>query len=176
MRSHKSEMSSWSVRGLYLFAFLLVFWPLADLVTNTLPFQIGSVRWRYGFGGLMAGFLHTPILGLVLATLVAFWHRSRATLRALGFLELLASILLVVVMVTFALDALQLRGTRPPESLPSFTAGAIIAEAKHCTAFLALLLLGVGSWRTAAKMQPARSAASATGGLMASSARAQARS
>jgi len=176
MRSHKSEMSSWSVRGVYLFAFLLVFWPLADLVTNTLPFQTGSVRWRYGFGGLMAGFLHTPILGLVLATLVAFWRRSRATLRALAFLELLATILLVVVMVTFALDALQLRGTRPPASLPSFTAGAIIAEAKHFTAFLALLLLGVGSWRTAAKLRPARGAASAASGLVAPSARAQARS
>lgn len=169
-------MSSWGVRGLYLFAFLLVFWPLADLVTNTLPFQIGNVRWRYGFAGLMAGFLHTPILGLVLATMVAFWRRSRATLRALAFVELLGAVLLVLVMITFALDVVQVRPTRPPESIPSFLAGAGISEAKHLTAFLALLLLGIGSWRTAAGMQPSRAAAEKSPGIVSPSARAQAQS
>lgn len=169
-------MSSWAWRGLYLFAFLLVFWPLADLVTNTMPFQVGNVRWRYGFAGLMAGFLHTPILGLVLATLVAFWQRSRATLRTLAVVQLVGAAILVLVMVTFALDVVQVRTTRPPDSLPSFLAGAGISEAKHFTAFLALLLLGIGSWRTAAGMQPSRAGAEGSPGIVAPSARAQARS
>jgi len=172
MKSQTTEMSSWAARGLYFFAFLLFFWPLADLVTNTLPFQVGNVRWRYGFAGLMAGFLHTPILGLVLATFVAFWRRSRGTLRTIALVELIGAILLILVMVMFALDVVQVRATRPPESLPSFVAGAAISEAKHLTAFVALLLLGIGSWKTAAGFGPARTSTDASPGVITPSGRA----
>ena len=52
-------------------------------------------------------------------------------------------------MAVFALDVIQLRSARAPESLPSFQAGALIAEAKHFTAFITLSLLGLGGWKTA---------------------------
>jgi hypothetical protein len=152
MRSSRADISSWVVRGLYLFAFILVFWPAVDLLTNTAPFRPGDVRWRYGFGGLLAGFLHTPILGLVLATLVAYQRRSRLTLRTLASIELLGALVLVLVMGMFALDVVQMRAMRPPASLSSFVAGAAISEAKHLTAFLVLVSLGIGSWRTGALM------------------------
>jgi len=161
------------VRGLYFFAFLLVFWPLADLVTNTIPFQVGNVRWRYGFAGLMAGFLHTPILGLVLATSVAFWRRSRAALRTVAAAELAGAFVLVLVMAMFALDVVQVRATRPPESLSSFIAGASISEAKYLTAFLALLFLGIGSWRTASGMQSTRMTEDTSPGIVTPSGRAR---
>jgi hypothetical protein len=171
MRSSKSDISSWVVRGLYLFAFVLVFWPAVDLLTNTMPFRLGDVRWRYGFGGILAGFLHTPILGLVIATFVAYGRRSRMTLRALASLELLAALALVIVMVMFALDAVQMRAMRPPESLPSFIAGAAISEAKHLTAFLVLVSLGIGSWKTGALMDeaPSRATSDAPRGIVAAS-------
>ncbi len=171
MRLSKTDISGWVVRGLYLFAFILIFWPAVDLLTNTMPFRPGDVRWRYGFGGILAGFLHTPILGLVLATFVAYGRRSRVTLRAIASLELLGALVLVLVMGMFALDVVQMRAMRPPDSLSAFIAGAAISEAKHFTAFLVLLSLGIGSWKTGALMDeaPSRAAADAPRGIVAAS-------
>ena len=168
----------WAVRGLYLFSFVLVFWPLVDLATNTLPMHPGDVRWRYGFSGLLAGFLHTPILGLVLATLLAYSRRSRVTLRTLAALELIAALVLLLVMGMFALDVVQVRAMRPPESMPAFLAGAAISEAKHFTAFLVLLALGIGSWQTGALVEsaPATRSAEVPRGIVAASASGSARS
>ncbi len=164
-------MSGWVVGGLYLFAFILVFWPAVDLLTNTAPFHLGDVRWRYGFGGLLAGFLHTPILGLVLATFVAYGRKSRLALRTLSSIELLGAVALVLVMGMFALDVVQIRAMRPPESLAAFITGAAIAEAKHLTAFLVLLALGIGSWKTGTLVgdTPVRSGSDGGPGIVAAS-------
>ena len=171
MKSSRSDISPWVVRGLYLFAFILVFWPAVDLLTNTAPFHPGDVRWRYGFAGLLAGFLHTPILGLALATFVAYGRRSRLALRTLASVELLGAVALVLVMGMFALDVVQIRAMRPPESLAAFMTGAAISEAKHLTAFLVLVSLGIGSWRTGAMVDEGspRAAAEATRGIVAAS-------
>ena len=155
MRSSRTEVSSWAVRGLYLFAFILVMWPAVDLLTNTAPIRLGDVRWRYGFAGLMAGFLHTPILGLVIATLVAYGRRSRTVLRTLASIDLAGALALLLLLGVFALDVVQVRAMRPPENLPAFFTGAAIAGAKHLTALLVLTCLGIGSWRTAALVDEA---------------------
>ena len=172
MRSSKAEPSIWVFRGLYLFAFVLVFWPLVDLVTNTLPMHPGDVRWRYGFAGLLAGFLHTPILGLALATFLAYSRSSGFTLRALAALELLGALVLLLIMGVFVLDVVQVRAMRPPDSMPAFLTGAAISEAKHFTAFLVLVALGIGSWKTGAlvrEVSTARGAAEAPRGIVAAS-------
>ena len=70
-------------------------------------------------------------------------------LRILAALQLMGALGLSAVLVFFALDVIQLRGTVPQERLLSFQAGALIAELKHLTSFLALLLIGVGGWKSA---------------------------
>ena len=49
----------------------------------------------------------------------------------------------------FPLDVVQMGSAAPPEARPAMKVGAIIAELKHGTAFVALVLLGLGGWRTA---------------------------
>ena len=143
-----------AIRGIYLFAFVLAFWPLADLITNTWPFQLGNMQWRYGFMGLLAGFLHTPILGLTLAMIVAYAMRQQKALRVISAISILGAAVLLGVMVLFALDVVQIRSTVPEARLPSYQVGALIAELKHFTSFLALLLLGIGGWKTSAASDP----------------------
>lgn len=150
MTDDRAAVSSWAIRGLYFFTFILVFWPVTDLITNTWPIQLGNLQWRYGFMGLLAGFLHTPILGLVLAMALAYAMEHRRTLRLLSVVSLLGAVGLLAVLLFFALDVVQLRNTVPAERLPSFQAGALIAELKHLTSFVALALLGIGGWKTAA--------------------------
>ena len=151
MRSDHSPPSAWSVAGLYLFGILLFFWPFTDLVTNALPVQLGNLHWRYGFGGLLAAYLNTPILGLVLLMAVAYWLRHVRTLRVLSVFELVMAVGLLVVIVVFALDMLQVRASRPEAARPAVLAGGTIAIAKHFTAAVVLTLLGIGGWRTAGR-------------------------
>jgi hypothetical protein len=85
---------------------------------------------------------------------------------------MLGALALLLIMGVFALDVVQVRSMRPPESLPAFLAGAAISEAKHFTAFLVLVALGVGSWRTAALVAEApggRAAAEPARGIVAAS-------
>jgi hypothetical protein len=151
MRSDHSPPSTWSVAGLYLFGILLFFWPFTDLVSNALPVQLGNLHWRYGFGGLLAAYLNTPILGLILLMAVAYWLGHTRTLRFLSVLELLMAVGLLVVMVIFALDMIQVRASRPEAARPAVLAGGTIAIAKHLTAAVVLALLGIGGWRTAGR-------------------------
>lgn len=152
MNRNSPSPSSWTIVGLYLFGVALFFWPLADLLTNTMPPHPGSLQWRYGFGGLMAAYLNTPTLGLVLLTLVAFWLRHTKTLRLISVLELLFALGLIVVLVTFALDLIQVRAARPESARPAVLAGGIIALLKHGAGATVLSLLGIGGWRTATRL------------------------
>ncbi len=152
MSQRSIHPSRLGVAGAYFFAFVLFFWPLVDLVTTSFPPQFGTVEWRYGFLGLTAAFLHTPILGIFLAMALALLLGHKGALRILSGLCLLGAVLLIVVLVTFALDVVQMRSITPVEARPAFQAGALIAESKHFTAFLALCLLGLGGWKTASDL------------------------
>jgi len=55
----------------------------------------------------------------------------------------------------FALDSIQVRASRPAEGQAPVLAGAVLAELKHLSSFLAFLLLGAGGWSTASRMQTA---------------------
>ena len=45
MTDDRTALSSWAILGFYFFAFILVFWPVADLITNTWPIQLGNLQW-----------------------------------------------------------------------------------------------------------------------------------
>ncbi len=144
--------SALSIAGAYFFMFVLVFWPVVDLTSSVWPLQPGNLQWRYGSMGLLAAYLHTPILAIVLSMGLAFVLRQRAALRLLSILSFFGVLVLFLVLVLFPLDVIQLRGTVAEEALPSFQAGALLAELKHFTAFISLLLLGIGGWRTVGRL------------------------
>lgn len=160
MNRSSLRISPLAYRGIYFFMFVLVFWPAADLLTNAWPTQFGNVQWRYGFMGLMGGFLHTPILGITIAMIVAFVLGHTRMLRVLSGLSLAGAVLLGLVLVFFPLDVIQVRSVRPPAQSTPFLAGALIAELKHLTSFVALLLIGLGGWRTARTLGSERAAKS----------------
>jgi hypothetical protein len=141
--------SNIAVAGFYFFMFVLVFWPVVDWLSSIWPLQFGNLQWRYGSMGLMAAYLHTPILALFLAAFFGFLMDHRLTLRLVSVVSLLTALVLVVVLILFPLDVIQLRGGVAEEQRASFLAGAVLAELKHFTALISLLLLSVGGWKTA---------------------------
>jgi len=149
----KPDLGGAARAGLYVFAFSLIFWPLTDLILNVWPPQPGNVQWRYGFSGLLASFLHTPMLGLLLALAVAWQGRQRRVLWFLGILQVVAAVAMVGIVSLFALDLLQVRGFRPPDSLPAMFVGGAVSGGKYLVAATALAFLGTGTIRMARRFE-----------------------
>jgi hypothetical protein len=94
---------------------------------------------------------------------LAFFLRHTTTLRVISVFSLLLAVILLPAMGSFALDVIQVRAGRPPESLPSFHTGALIAEAKLFTHFAVFALLGLGGWTTAGDLARQMKAGEAKG-------------
>lgn len=142
------RVSALGVAGVYFFLFILFMWPAVDLFSNTWPMQLGNIQWRVGFMGLLTAYLHTPLLAIVLAMALAFALGHKWTLRILSILSFLGVVLMLLAMVFFALDAIQIRGGVPEENLGAFNAGTILSELKFLTVAVAMVFLGWGAWRT----------------------------
>jgi hypothetical protein len=144
--------------AVYLIAALLAAVPVFDLISTAWPLQPGNLSWRYGFLGLLANFLLTPMLGAVLAAATAALLRHALTLRLLSITFIVLALLLGAGLGLFAMDVVQLRAQLAQEALPNYQRTAIIAACKYLTGMLALLWLGVGGLRTARNLRRARTA------------------
>ena len=130
----------------YFLAFLLIVTPAIDYATNITPWRPGSVDWRYAAVGLLSGFLLTPLLGMALASLLAATGQRRARV-VVGIVNVLCAAGLVILIPLYALDFLQVRASVPAADVAPFTLGGLKALAKHVTAAIAFLWLGVALLR-----------------------------
>jgi hypothetical protein len=124
--------------------------------------------------GLMTAYLHTPLLALALALVLAFAVHHKITLRFLSAFSVLGAVILLVGMVFFALDAIQIRSGVPEANRGAFQAGTILSELKFFSVTLALVFLGWGGWRTAGRF-PGKAKADGTSKLTAEVLKAQKR-
>src|SRR5262249_28837889 len=135
-------------RVTYYLALLFVLTPAIDFVANVLPLQPSHAQWRYGTVGLLSGFLLTPFLGLLLANLAASGMRHSRLLRFLGVIELAVGVILLGCTALFVLDMLEVRSAVPQNARATFDIGSVKALGKNVTGAIALLWLGVASFRT----------------------------
>ena len=149
--------------GLYLFAATLVFWPLADLTLSIYPLQPADLQWRYGAIGLLSSYLHTPMIGGVLAGATAWYTGHAGVLRTLSFTYVLAALALLAAMAVFGLDLPDVVTIRPPEMRWAVLAGGTAAEAKMLSAAVVLALLGVGGIRMVGGVSRTRGTESSPG-------------
>jgi hypothetical protein len=152
MSQSSGRTSALLTAGAYLFLFTLVFWPVVDLGSTVYPLRLGDPNWRYGFMGLMAAYLSTPVLGILLAMALSYVMGHRNTFRFISVISILGFVGLLVVLILFPLDVIQVRSATPEQQLRSFQVGAVLAELKHFIATVALAFLGFGGLRTAKGM------------------------
>lgn len=149
MSQGTSRVSGVFVFGAYLFVFILFFWPVVDLFSNTWPLQPGNIQWRVGFMGLFTAYLTTPLLAIVLSMALAFVLSHRIALRLFSAFCFLGVVVMGMAIGLFALDAVQLRSGIPEVNRGAFNAGAVLTELKFLSVFLVLIFLSWGGWRTA---------------------------
>ncbi len=132
-------------RPLYVCFLIGMVIPLVDLVGNVYPFQFSSLGWRYGAEGLLSSFTLMPLLALALFAAVAAVAENRGVLRVVSIIALAAGALLVVLTLSFILDAVQLRRQAPPESVSMFDIGVVKALAKHIITIFGMVWLGLSA-------------------------------
>ena len=135
--------------ALYFLAFLLVVTPVADFGLTVAPYRFGNVTWRFAAFGLFSGFLLTPLLGIALAVGTAAVNGHRGAMRVFGICSIVMSVVLVVALMGFALDSLQVRRSVPEGGRLAFQVAALKALVKHVTALAAGIWLGIASLRAA---------------------------
>jgi chromate transport protein ChrA len=132
---------------MYAVAFLLVAFPLVDFLQSIRGFQPGNLQWRFATVGLLSGVLLTPILGVIVAMVVAAIRGHALVQRLLAILNLLAAVVLLVLLIGFVLDLLQLRSIVPEAGRAEFRSASMRAVVKHLSASLVLFFLGWRGWR-----------------------------
>lgn len=123
---------------LYFIALLLVVIPATDFISNVWPLQPGDFRWRFGMTGLLAGFLLTPLLGIVLAGLVAAMAEDHGVLRLVSMIAAVGAVVLVVLVALFALDVIQFRPEVPADRRGPFDFANVRSIVKHLLAAASL--------------------------------------
>src|SRR5690606_2798971 len=122
----------------YALAVVLVLMSTLDFLQSVSGFQPGSIQWRFATVGLLSSYLVMPILGAVMAIVVAAVCEHRVVLRVLGVVAVLSAFALVVCVIGFGLDVLQLRNSVPTENREAFTGASMRAAAKHVLAAVGL--------------------------------------
>ncbi len=160
MASSRNELSSHLTGPAYAIGVLFAIEPILDTFAQVWPPSPGNPSWRFGLVGVGANYLLSVAFGLLLITFAASagWHRR--TLRVLAVLELLGAVALLGALVSFALDALQLRPGIPAAqtgTLRTFDLGTKKAAYKYVVSAAALVWMAFAAWR-AARAIPARDA------------------
>lgn len=133
----------------YAFAVLLVATPTIDFVTSIFPMQLRSPQWRFASAGLLSGYLLTPMLGIAIAMTVSAIRGQAGVQRFLSVVNLLLALLLLVLLVSFVLDVMQLNGVVPADGIRAFHAAAAKAVFKYATSILVLIVFAVRGWKLA---------------------------
>ena len=158
-------------KPIYLIALMLVLTPLADFIGSVWPLQFGEMRWRFASFALLAGFLFTPLIGSLIAAMLAAVMEERMVLRVIGVLNVVAAAGLFLLLATFAFDALQLRRAVPPDLQGQFRASAIRGCLKLISAIVTSGWLGLAAVklsRTMTSVAAARAKPRMTGPIVGS--------
>jgi hypothetical protein len=132
-----------------LIALLLVAFAYLDFVLNIWPAKLGEARWRFGTAGVLMSYLAWLLLGQLLLLWFAQMAGSRSWLRLGAALCGLQGLVMLVVLVGFPLDFLQVRRDVADADQWTFKVAAARTVLKLGIGALTFLWLTVTAFRAA---------------------------
>lgn len=99
---------------------VLVLHQLSDLLISITPMRLDDVTWRYGATGLLIGATPTIAIGLGLMLLVSALLDNRSAARWLGIVAMVVAVVIAFAILSFGLDALQVRRMIREDAKPGF--------------------------------------------------------
>jgi hypothetical protein len=122
----------------YLIAFSLSIIPPIDALMQTLPMRFGDPRWRWGAFGLMSNAMMIPMIGVLIAFVVATLFEQHLFRRILGVLTAVLAVGTLIGLGMFALDTVQLHKQVQERGLLAFRVAALTATTKSIVGMLTL--------------------------------------
>jgi hypothetical protein len=113
------------------------------------PVAFGTLRWRFGYVGILYGTLSYLLLAQLGAMTGAAFFKHRSALRSLGILAAAMAVFLLATLVVFNLDFLQLRTAVLPERSFQFTRATIKADVQALLAAVTFSALAIAAFRMA---------------------------
>ena len=130
--------------GAYFVAAVLFVAPLFDSSVSLAPWNFGSAQWRFGAIGLLSNTLMIVALGALIAVVTAVTLHQDRMRRIVGAASWLLSVLLIVAIAGFALDAVQSRSQIRGDMLFSYRLASLTAGVKLLIGALTFALFGRG--------------------------------
>lgn len=137
------------MHGLYLLALVLLAQPLIETAAATWPLRPGLVGWRFAFTGIFYTMLPTTLVALLIGAGTAWLLGHRAVLRTVAVLCVVLGGIIVLLTVSFGLDALQMRKLVRAEAKSGFDAASLKAVLTAGLAIIACLSISIGGFRIA---------------------------
>lgn len=138
----------------YLSAFLLIFIPTIQAITQLWPLQLGNIQWRFQAAGALSTVLLMPFLGFAFMALIARATESRGVSKAIGIISAIVTLILAASLVLFVLDAIQLKAIVASRAMQGFQV-ASVRIGMVTTLFLVLFaILAITALRPPAGIAP----------------------
>ena len=154
MTTERTAVNAYA-RALYPLALAVAIFPLADMVARLVPIHLGNAQWRFGAVGLvLSGSLVMMMLGLALLGFTASEHAHRKVLGPLAVAAFAIVGAILVALILFALDAIQLRPIVRPEvrtAMRNAAISAIVGGLLSITGFTAIGLAALRARRVLTK-------------------------
>ena len=155
MNNHRAgPESTFPVGVLYVVAIALIVLPVADAMIGLFPVQPNQARWRMTAIGLLSGSMTVALVGFVMASVAAHLLNHLWMQRLLAVFYGILALGLLVGLVVFTLDALQLRREYVADLRQAYdrvAVKALLAQALLALVFLALCLTGFKQTRANAR-------------------------
>ena len=127
-------------RAGYLLAAALILIPIIDSVAPMLPLRLTDDRWRWSVVGQFSNVMLVPLIGLLVAMMLAQFTGARRIKRVLGIICGLLAIILAIMSVFFAMDYFKVR---PLAQLNAQHAMGIASTTAFVKNLLSIIVLGL---------------------------------
>lgn len=118
--------------------------PIISLLVMRWPLKFDSLGWRFFFSGqLISDTMPYHATALALLLMLATWLGHRNVARAVAVMAIISAAAIVVAVLMFGLDALQMRRTIPQGNKAQFDAAGLKTLLLSMTLAPALLWLAI---------------------------------
>ena len=131
----------------YFILVLALTLPLVDTVMSVLPIKLDAFAWRFGAMGLFASAVGAPLLVLFLIYALAFAMGDRKVIAACGVMAAVLALIMLVGVVSFSLDALQMKSRIQAAGQLRFYTASVQATLKLVLQGIASLVFAVSAFR-----------------------------
>jgi hypothetical protein len=135
-------------RMLYISALLLVVVPFFQGFTQIWPLQLSNIQWRFQVANFLSSIFLLPFVGLVMLLWLARMGGSRKVSMTVSVISALMSVGLLVSLVLFVLDALQIKAIISSAQLDQWKSQVVRVLGTSSLFVVAFAMLAFASLKT----------------------------